>query len=240
MHHFKKTVLFSLLSVGTLLSPLAPANPNNTAKTTTYGDNPNIIRVLAGKTQEAVQNTAEKIGAATERGIAKIKPTVDNTWNGTKDYTTEQAIIARDNTRQGIDITVKKVQETKNKIVGNGAVPIERGDLSQNTPQASSTQSNVTSYSSAQNTQQIQRQSIQTQALAPQFEPAPIPQSPSNPVSPSLNNEVEPEIKRQSIPIQNTSTNVPANAAPTNIVEAPKNTSQSNAVQDDVEAGIPR
>ncbi|WMW74309.1 hypothetical protein [Acinetobacter bereziniae] len=36
-----------------------------------YGDNPNIFRVLAHKTGEAVQNTAEKVGDATEKAFKK-------------------------------------------------------------------------------------------------------------------------------------------------------------------------
>lgn len=232
MHNFKMKVLVSIVSAGTLLSPLANANTDNTPKETTYGDNPNLVRVLAGKTQEAVQNTAEKIGAATEKGIAKIKPTVDNTWQGTKDYTTEQATIARDNTRQGIDTAVKKVKETKDNIVGNGGIPIERGTLSQNAAQS-------VQYSAVQNnqpiqTQSIQMQSAQTQSIEPQFESAPIPQSASNPQPPNFNNEGEPEIQRQSLPIQSSSANAPVNVEPTS------HSPQSDSVEDDVEAGVPR
>lgn len=40
-------------------------------KTTPYGDNPNIFKVIAKKTGSAVQNTAEKVGEATENGIRK-------------------------------------------------------------------------------------------------------------------------------------------------------------------------
>lgn len=105
---------------------------SETKTTLPYGDNPNIFKVLAYKTGQAVQNTAEKVGNATEKGINKIKPKVGETWDNTKTYTTEQAEIARDTTRKGIDTAVKKVNETKDNIVGTSAgnVPIERGNLS--------------------------------------------------------------------------------------------------------------
>lgn len=199
----------TLIMSSLLLSPLALAQNQDTSKETTYGDNPNIVRVLAGKTQSAVQNTAEKIGAATERGIAKIKPTVDNTWNGTKEYTTEQAVIARDNTRQGIDTAVKKVKETKENLVGSGGVPIERGAMSQPIPQNNQIiQNNTVQYSAP-----IQ-QNIQTAQAS--FEPAPVPASvqPAQQVSsslpatddPNLNQNADAEIQRQSLPIQNNTT----------------------------------
>lgn len=199
----------TLIMSSLLLSPLALAQNQDTSKETTYGDNPNIVRVLAGKTQSAVQNTAEKIGAATERGIAKIKPTVDNTWNGTKEYTTEQAVIARDNTRQGIDTAVKKVKETKENLVGSGGVPIERGAMSQPIPQNNQIiQNNTVQYSAP-----IQ-QNIQTAQAS--FEPAPVPASvqPAQQVSsslpatddPNLNQNADAEIQRQSLPIQNNAT----------------------------------
>lgn len=199
----------TLIMSSLLLSPLALAQNQDTSKETTYGDNPNIVRVLAGKTQSAVQNTAEKIGAATERGIAKIKPTVDNTWNGTKEYTTEQAVIARDNTRQGINTAVKKVKETKENLVGSGGVPIERGAMSQPIPQNNQIiQNNTVQYSAP-----IQ-QNIQTAQAS--FEPAPVPASvqPAQQVSsslpatddPNLNQNADAEIQRQSLPIQNNTT----------------------------------
>lgn len=52
-----------------------------TKKTPPYGDNPNIFKVFAYKTTDKVVDTAEKVGDATERGIDKIKPKVDETWD---------------------------------------------------------------------------------------------------------------------------------------------------------------
>lgn len=190
-----------LLSTSLILVPIsfaqADSNTQNNAQQTTYGDNPNLLRVLAGKTQTAVQNTADKVGEATEKGIAKIKPSVSQTWNNTKEYTTEQAVIARDNTRQGIDTTVKKVKQTKENIVGQGGVPIERGSLSQTTSSQSSPQAMMPP---------------RIQNAPPQYEnvPAVMPQTTTmgndSNLDLKLNNEGEPEIQRQSIPIQNTST----------------------------------
>lgn len=189
-----------LLSISLILVPISFAQANSNTQNnaqTTYGDNPNLLRVLAGKTQTAVQNTADKVGEVTEKGIAKIKPSVSQTWNNAKEYTTEQAVIARDNTRQGIDSTVKKVKQTKENIVGQGGVPIERGSLSQTTPSLPSLQAKMPP---------------RIQNAPPQYEnvPAVMPQTTTmgndSNLDLKLNNEGEPEIQRQSIPIQNTST----------------------------------
>lgn len=202
-----------LITTSVLLSPWAMAQTPNTAKQTTYGDNPNIVRVIAGKTQSAVQHTAEKIGAATERGIEKIKPTVDGTWNNTKDYTTEQAVIARDNTRQGIDTAVQKVKETKNTIIGHAGVPIERGTLSQTAP----TQLSAPAVS-------LNSVPLNPAPVEPVL--APIQHTVETQNQAVLNNEGEPEIQRQSLPIQN------------NLKQ--DNQTQDNPLTEDADAGIPR
>lgn len=96
-------------------------------KVPAYGDNPNIIRVLAVKTQEKVVDVVERIGAATERGIAKVKPNVEKTWDKTKTLTTDTAKTARDK-------TVQTVTRTKEVVLGqnnSSAIPIESGSLSQ-------------------------------------------------------------------------------------------------------------
>ena len=183
MNMTKITLLSSalLLSTSIFADTQTDSVATSTVKTApSYGDNPNLLKVLAVKTQEKVQSTAEKVGAATERGIAKIKPTIDNTWNGTKEYTTEQAVIARDNTREGIDVAVKKVKQTKENIVGSSTpnnVPIERGSMSQ---QANTVQQPTSPY------------------IAPATVTAPV-----TPVVDQNTSSVEPEIQRQSLPIQN-------------------------------------
>lgn len=189
-----------LLSTSLILVPITFAQTDSKTQNnvqTTYGDNPNLLRVLAGKTQTAVQNTADKVGEATEKGIAKIKPSVSQTWNNTKEYTTEQAVIARDNTRQGIDTTVKKVKQTKENIVGQGGVPIQRGSLSQTTSPISPTHATIS--------QQIKNAPSQPENT-PVAKQQSTPMGNNSNLDLKLNNEGEPEIQRQSIPIQNTST----------------------------------
>lgn len=190
----------ALLTSALLLTSSLYAETGTVQAGPDYGDNPNIFKVLALKTQASVQNTAEKVGAATERGIAKIKPSIDNTWNGTKEYTTEQAVIARDNTREGIDTAVKKVKQTKENIVGTSApnnVPIQKGNLSQDsgTMQQSTSQYAVPQQSTPQ---YIEPTVVNT---------APVIQN-TAPTSPTLNQNTsapEAEIQRQSLPIQNSS-----------------------------------
>lgn len=188
--NMNKTIL---LSSALLITTSLFAETQTTKATPSYGDNPNLIKVLAVKTQEKVQSTAEKVGAATERGIAKIKPAVDSTWNGTKDYTTEQATIARDNTRAGIDTAVKKVQQTKENIVGTSGpnnVPIERGSLSQSNVQPAP----------AYIPPQITNDATHTQ-------PAPTYVEKLEPSQTTTTTEAE--IQRQSLPIQSTPAQAP-------------------------------
>lgn len=98
-----------------------------------YGDNPNIFKVLAHKTGEKVQNTAERVGAAAERGVEKIKPKVDDTWQEAKTYTEEQSERAKAGLQRGADKVAETANHTRDAIVGTnkGSVPIEFGSLSQ-------------------------------------------------------------------------------------------------------------
>ena len=156
-----------------------------------YGDNPNIFKVLAHKTSSAIQNTAEKVGTATEKGIQKIKPQFDETIKNTKNYTTEQATIARDNTRQGIDTAVKKVEQTKDSVLGRTTsnVPIQQGSLSQSSTPPKSTMNNT---------------NVATATIT--VTEAPIVMQPIQQVQQQPQNTIleEPEIKKQSLPIKNT------------------------------------
>lgn len=84
-----------------------------------YGQNPNIFHVFAYKTQEGVINTASRVGAATERGINKLKPKAKEAQEGIE------------NTAQAAE---KKLTETKNAVLGNpveGPAPIVQEPLSQ-------------------------------------------------------------------------------------------------------------
>lgn len=125
-------ILNVVLLSTTLLSTSALYAQNEKAPPA-YGDNPNLFAVLAHKTGVAVQNTVEKVGAATERGIEKVKPKVGEAWENTRDYSKEQADLALSNTRQGINTAVQKVNDTKDQVIGTSAgnIPITQGRLSQ-------------------------------------------------------------------------------------------------------------
>ena len=168
---------FTLFSATSIYAQTTTEN-----KTTPYGDNPNIFTVIAKKTGTAVQNTAEKIGEATENGIRKIKPKFDETIDNTKTYTAEQATIAKENTQKGIDTAVKKVEQTKDNVFGKTEynVPIEQGSLSQ--PKIPT----KTTY----------------EVTAPA--PATTVLAPLTPIAPPTT--AEPEIIKQSLPIENTTT----------------------------------
>lgn len=204
-----------------LATPSLYAQTNTQNQTQPYGDNPNIFKVLAHKTGEAVQNTAEKVGGATEKGIQKIKPSLDETIENTKKYTTEKATEARDSTRQGIDTAVKKVEQTKDRVMGKTSlnVPIEQGSLSQ-----SSTTPNTANTVTAATTTNVQNTPITTQPV----QPAVQNQLPNNA-------QEEPEIKKQSLPIENQEHDVNANTT------GSKDTNSTNTQSStDDEVGVPR
>lgn len=98
-----------------------------------YTANPNIFHVWAYKAQEGVTHTAEKVGAATERGVAKIKPSVDQAWDNTKDLagnTVQKVDAGAQKATQNINT---KIQETKEAMgrTPSQPVPIIQGNLSQ-------------------------------------------------------------------------------------------------------------
>lgn len=217
-----------------------------------YGDNPNLIKVLAVKAQDKIQTTAEKVGAVTERGVANIKPSVDQAWQNTKEYTTEQAVIARDNTRHGIDTAVQKVKQTKENLRGKGGVPIERGSLSQASTIPMSPQSAVIhpvpvqpqviqSIPVSPSSSSASTPSMNTSSTNSMTSNSAIPNTQSNISSHTPQNNIEfseSEIQRQSIPIQSSSASTPVN------VETPASSATPSAVpqnaQEDDHTGVPR
>lgn len=180
---------FTLFSATSIYAQTTTEN-----KTTPYGDNPNIFTVIAKKTGTAVQNTAEKIGEATENGIRKIKPKFDETIDNTKTYTTEQATIAKENTQKGIDTAVKKVEQTKDNVFGKTEynVPIQQGSLSQ--PKIPTKM-----------THEVTAPAPATTVLAPL--------TPIAPLTTVQNAQAEPDIIKQSLPIENTTTKQTENSS---------------------------
>ncbi len=180
---------FTLFSATSIYAQTSTEN-----KTTPYGDNPNIFKVIAKKTGTAVQNTAEKVGEATENGIRKIKPKFDETVDNTKTYTAEQATIAKENTQKGIDTAVKKVEQTKDNVFRKTEynVPIQQGSLSQ--PQIPT-----------KTTYEVTAPAPATTVLAPLM--------PIAPPTTMQNTQVEPEIVKQSLPIENTTTKQTENSS---------------------------
>lgn len=186
-----KKIQLGLYTTAVLLSGSLYAQ-DTTPKQPAYGDNPNLFKVLAVKTQEGVQSTAENVSNATEKGIEKVKPAIDNSWKATKEFTSEKADQVKNATRKGYDTAVDKVKATKENLTGVKGAPIERRSLSQASNQTQST-----------NTPTIAAAPINNQTAT----------SANAPVSPAtsqveLDNEGQPVIQRQSIPTP-TSTTVP-------------------------------
>ena len=131
----------------TTTQPAKPVKP--------YGENPNLLHVFAYKAQEGVVNTAEKVGEATEKGIAKIKPGVDRAWNNTKTTASDTIQKVDQGATQAAQQTGQKIQQTKEVWRGNSqqAAPIVQQPLSQSnstqnpsTPQTQPQSGSATSY----------------------------------------------------------------------------------------------
>ena len=156
-----------LLSATVLTTSSLYAQNEKTAPA--YGDNPNLFAVLAHKTGVAVQNTVEKVGSVTERGIEKVKPKVEEAWENTRDYSKEQADLALHNTRQGINTAVQKVNDTKDQLTGTsaGRIPITQGQLSQSsTAQVAPAQTTAPQYMPVQNNEAVITPALQIQQPA--------------------------------------------------------------------------
>lgn len=98
-------------------------------KTMPYGDNPNIFRVLAYKSGQSL----DRLGNAMQRGADNSAVKIDEKWQDTKAFGSEQSKVLANKADQAKTATEQKIQQGKDAIVGTngGTVPIEQGTLSQ-------------------------------------------------------------------------------------------------------------
>lgn len=115
-----KTVLITsaILASTSVLAQTSTAAPAH-SHPAPYGDNPNIFKVLGHKAQQKVQNTAEKVDTAAQKGVAKVKPKVENAWEDTKDFATEKSAIAKEKSQHAAATVNQKINETKDHIIGS-------------------------------------------------------------------------------------------------------------------------
>ena len=115
-----------------------------------YGNNPNLAHVWAYKAQEAVFGTAQKVGEATEKGIGKIKPGIDQAWENTKGLTKRGTNQVKDTSQNVASNVNEKLQETKEAIkpTRTTAPVIEQQSLSKDSSNHSSTQKPSTTQDS--------------------------------------------------------------------------------------------
>ena len=106
-----------------------------------YGSNPNIFHVWAYKTQEGVLGTAKKAGGAAERGAAKVKPSVDQAWDNTKDIASSTVHKVDEGAQKAAQNANAKIQETKDAVAGKPQqpAPIEQRPLSESSSAGSQT-----------------------------------------------------------------------------------------------------
>ena len=119
-----KTVLITsaILASTPLWAQTATTTPDHTSTHTQpapYGDNPSIFKVLGHKAQQKVQHTAEKVDYGVQKGIAKVKPKVENVWEETKDFATEKSEVAKEKTERAATTVNRKLNQTKDNIIGS-------------------------------------------------------------------------------------------------------------------------
>ncbi len=194
--------ILNVLLLSTILLSTSTLYAQNEKVTPAYGDNPNLLVVLAHKTANTVQNTVKKVGAVTERSIEKMRPTVGEAWENTRDYSQEQADLALNNTRQGINTAVQKVNETKAQMIGTPTrnVPIIQGMLSQSSTTPVVQQNTVAPISPPQTHENLN--------------PIPTVQQTPPTVQPPQQDALNDTITVKSLPVHPT----PMNSVPTNIV----------------------
>ena len=132
--HTLKTALCAGLALASAsLWAQPPAAQQSEKPVKPYGSNPNIFHVWAYKTQEGVLGTAKKVGGAAERGAAKVKPSVDQAWDSTKDIASNTAHKVDEGAQKAAQSATAKIQETKDAIGGKPQqpAPIEQRPLSE-------------------------------------------------------------------------------------------------------------
>lgn len=104
-------------------------NTSTNQKTMPYGDNPNIFRVLAYKSGQSL----DRLGNAIQRGADNSAVKIDEKWQDTKAFGSEQSKVLANKADQAKTVTEQKIQQGKDAIIGTngGTVPIEQGTLSQ-------------------------------------------------------------------------------------------------------------
>lgn len=123
MKMMKMVLMTSAILLSTpLWAQMGTVTPSSTSthnQPAPYGDNPNIFKVLGHKAQQTVQNTAEKVDTAAQKGIAKVKPKVENAWEGTKEFASEKSAIAKEKSQHAAATVNQKLNETKDNIIGS-------------------------------------------------------------------------------------------------------------------------
>lgn len=132
----------ALLFIG--VSAYAEDNQANTERSlkpiAPYGTNPNLLHVFAYKTQEGVIHGAEKVAEVTEKGIAKVKPSVSQAWENTKNLSLSTVNKVDESTQNATQNVNQKIQQGKESVFGkndNAKPVIEQQSLSQSTPSSS-------------------------------------------------------------------------------------------------------
>ena len=123
-----------LISSTMFMAMALSAHAAESSKKKGYRDNPNIFEVLGQKTLDTAQDAANAVDRSAQKGIAKVKPKVAETWHETKTYSEEQTEIAKENSQKAAATVNRKWNEAKASVLGDPnspPAPIESHPLSQ-------------------------------------------------------------------------------------------------------------
>lgn len=160
----KATLYLSLI----FTTPMLWAQENTAAQSTEqqakkpvspYGDNPNLLHVWAYKAQEGVVGAAKNIGEMTERGISKIKPSVDQAWDNTKTATQNTVQQVDQGAQQATQNVNEKLKQTRENITGKTSQPAPISQQSLSEPSSGNTINTAPSNNAGQNNNQYPQSS---------------------------------------------------------------------------------
>ncbi|WP_086177022.1 hypothetical protein [Acinetobacter sp. ANC 5054] len=119
-----------------------------------YGDNPNLLHVWAYKTQEGVVGAAKNLGELAERGVSKIKPSVDQAWDNTKSMTNNTVQQVDQGAQQVTQNVNEKLKDTRERITGKSSNPAPITQQSLSEPSSGNQYNPAPSQNSGQNSNQ--------------------------------------------------------------------------------------
>lgn len=118
-------------------------NPPSNGIIAPYGNNPNIAHVFAYKAQEGIIDGAHKIGEVTSNTMAKVKPSLAQAWENTKNLSFRGAEEVK-NSSEGVAANISEKIHNPKEII-HPPTTAEQPALQQQSLSQKSTQHSETS-----------------------------------------------------------------------------------------------